>query len=90
MSKKLTAKQRRMKKAVESLQEYMNTYSNQTGYLDYSDETFINDVLYGIGIALEPEDHQFAQGFRKFLKEKLKKLVDTEVSRYVERKPTEA
>ena len=69
---KLTKKQRRMKKAVEYLQEYMGTYDLQMGYLDYSDETLIDDVLYGLGVSLSPDKHQFANGYDKF-KERLRK-----------------
>ena len=60
-----------MKKAVEFLQHYMATYDQQQGYENYSVETFVNDVLYGLGEAIDPEGHQYAQGFRVF-KEKLK------------------
>jgi hypothetical protein len=62
----MTSKQKRMKKAVEYLKNYMNTYSNQVGYLDYTDETLIDDVLYGLGVALGPKRYAFAQGFCKF------------------------
>ena len=62
----MTSKQKRMKKVVGYLQDYMNTYSGQAGYLDYADETLIDDVLYGLGVALGPKRYIFAQGFRKF------------------------
>jgi len=62
----MTSKQKRMKKAVKYLQDYMNTYSGQSGYLDYADETLIDDVLYGLGVALGPKRYAFARGFRKF------------------------
>ena len=68
----MTSKQKRMKKAVEYLQDYMATYDKQGGYLDYSDETLIEDVLYGLGVALGPKQYAFAQGFRRF-KERLAK-----------------
>lgn len=58
-------KRRRMKAAVEYLQKYMATYDKQFGYQDYRDETLIDDVLYGLGVALGRE-HQFADGFAKF------------------------
>ncbi len=66
--KKLTSKQKRMQKAVNYLQDYMVTYSNQVGYLDYMDETLIDDVIYGLGMALDPHRYEFAQGFKKFKK----------------------
>lgn len=62
--------QKRMKLMVQYLTRYMETYDQQSGYENYSDETFINDVLYGLGVALNPEQHQFADGFQHW-KEKL-------------------
>lgn len=60
----------RMKKAVASLEEYILTYKDQECYESYSDETFIDDILYGLGIALDPMGHRFADGYQRF-KEKL-------------------
>ncbi len=57
---------KRMKLIVGRLQEYVRTYSDQAHYEDYSDTIFIDDMLYGIGIALEPLAHQGAYGFQKF------------------------
>lgn len=66
---------KRITKAVAYLRDFMNTYDQQQGYGDYSDDTYINDVLYGLGVSLSKE-YQFAGGFRKFralLKEHLEK-----------------
>lgn len=65
MSKRTEA-QERMAKAVEKLTEYMRTYDKQVGYMDYSDEIFIDDVLYGLGIALDEAEYSYADGYRKF------------------------
>jgi hypothetical protein len=54
-----------MEKAVAYLTKFMATYDQQHGYQDYSDETYINDVLYGLGVSLSDE-YQFAGGFRKW------------------------
>jgi hypothetical protein len=59
-------KQKRMREAVERLTKYMATYDRQHNYKDYSDYTFIEDVLYGIGIALEPVEYKYGAGFDKF------------------------
>lgn len=71
---RLTKKQARMQDAVSRLQRYMNTYTEQTGYMDYEDITYINDVLYGLGISLNEEvfsgGHGFAR-FKQFLREHL-------------------
>lgn len=64
-STRLTPKQKRMKRAIESMTEYMATYSGQYACFDYSDDTFIDDVLYGLGVALDKK-HEFADGFEKF------------------------
>ena len=65
-AKRLTAKQRRVKKAVEYLQTYIATYSKQACYLDYSDTTIIDDVLYALGVALGKEKYMFAGGYANF------------------------
>lgn len=59
-------KQERMKRAVLYLTDYMATYDKQPGYENYSDETLIADVLYGLGVALEGEKYKFGDGFDKF------------------------
>lgn len=66
MAKKLTKKQKRMQKIVEGLQEFVATYDMQEGYLDYSDRTFIDDMLYGIAIALDKDKYSYAGGFGEF------------------------
>lgn len=59
-----------IEKALSYMQEYINTYHNQPCYKTYTEVTFINDMLYGIGVAVD-EEYRFAQGFHQF-KEKLK------------------
>lgn len=58
----LTKKQRRMLKAIRFLKAYVSTYEDQKGCLDYPDSTFIDDVLYGLGIALD-EKYKWAKGY---------------------------
>ena len=57
-----------MKRMVARLKKYMDTYDSQSGYLNYSDKTFIEDVIYGLALAMGPKKFQFAQGQRKFKK----------------------
>lgn len=64
------SKTRPMKDVVASLQKYVSTYDQQHGYENYSDETFIEDILYGIGKALD-EKFEMAPGFQKFKEEVL-------------------
>lgn len=54
--------------ATKSLQDYMNTYDQQVEYDKYTDGIFINDVLYGLGIALEPELYRNNSGYEAFKK----------------------
>lgn len=59
---------RSMKEAVGYLKAYMETYDQQQGYESYSVETLVDDVLYGLGEAIAPGEHRFAQGFEEFKK----------------------
>jgi len=64
----------RMKAIVASLQKYMASYTDQPMYDTYRDETFIDDVLYGLGVALDQEGHKYAGGFEVFKMKLLKHL----------------
>ncbi len=55
-----------MREAVKSLSNYWVTYSDQKGYEHYSLDTLLDDCLYGIGIAVGPEEYKFANGYGKF------------------------
>ena len=70
----MTTAQRRVRRIVKKLQDYMSTYDQQPGYLNYTDETIIEDILYGLGIALEPKKHRCANGFSVFKKQLAKHL----------------
>lgn len=74
MSFKSNAKTRKkMANSVNSIKEYVNTYDKQLGYKDYSEDTFINDILYGIGISLN-DKYQMGNGFLLF-KQRLRDLI---------------
>ena len=60
-----------MEEAVEILSDYMTTYDKQYGYKDYTPETYINDVLYGLGISMS-DNYRNADGFRRFKQDLLK------------------
>ena len=64
--KRLLKRQKRVKRAIEFLKDYYARYDQQFDYLDYSDHTLIDDALYGIGVALEPDKYRFADGYAKF------------------------
>lgn len=70
----MTNKQKRMQRALAYMCNYMDTYHKQEGWQDYSDETFIKDVLYGLGVALHGQSCKFAPGFDRF-KAELRKLL---------------
>jgi len=65
---------KQMEAVVTDLQHYINTYSSQPTYKDFSDELFIEDILYGLGTALSDE-YRFASGYRKFKKELINHLI---------------
>ena len=66
-------KKSKLKSAVKYLQKYMDTYPVQVGYEAYSKETFIDDILYGLGCSLDKK-YMFAQGYDLFKKELIKHL----------------
>jgi hypothetical protein len=62
----LKRRQKRMRAIVARFQEYVRTYSDQAHYDEYRDGTFMDDMLYGIGIAIEPEKWREGSGFEAF------------------------
>ena len=59
-----------IEKAVKRLVKYWCTYHKQSYYTKYSDSIFIDDAIYGLGIAIDDEKYRYASGnkdFRKFL-----------------------
>lgn len=58
--------QERMRRMVEIMQDYWDSYDKQLGYTSYSDKTFLLDALYGIGLALDYDKYYAAQGFDRF------------------------
>lgn len=67
----LNARQKRMRKAIAYMKGYMAEYHKQAACLDYSDATFIDDVLYGLGLALHGTSCSYASGYEAW-KEKLR------------------
>lgn len=77
----LSRRQKHMIKTVKAFQEYVAFYSGQRFYQDYSDETFIHDMIYGIGIALNEKEYSWADGYEKWKE----RLIDTVFKRDVQR-----
>jgi len=75
MTKKRDKK--RMNRMVKYMQNYWSTYSDQQNYEIFSEDTFIDDALYAIGVALNEKDYMFASGFRRF-KQSLRERLDNE------------
>jgi hypothetical protein len=67
---KLTAQQKQRQASIRSLVSYVSRYETQSECLNYSDETFIDDFLYGLGVAFDGK-HSFAQGYEVW-KQKLR------------------
>lgn len=78
----MNARQKHVKHAIEYLTKYMVTYNKQHGYLDYTDETIIDDVLYGLGVAISGgREYQMANGFAKFKARLAKHIANTKPHR---------
>jgi hypothetical protein len=76
-AKRLTKKQKRMQRAMKRMSEYAATYESQEGCVNYSDQMFIDDMLYGIGIALD-DKYQFSDGWAAFQDVLREHLSDTQ------------
>ena len=70
MAKPNKKQREKMKAAVAYMQEYVATYSNQPGFESYTEETYIDDILYGLGVSLDKKN-KWAGGFENF-KERLR------------------
>lgn len=63
----MTKQQRRIRKAVKYLQDYMQTYAEMPNYdVNTPDKVLIDDVLYGLGVALDKKKYEFADGYDAF------------------------
>tara|TARA_R110002049_G_scaffold282589_2_gene462416 strand:- start:728 stop:1261 length:534 start_codon:yes stop_codon:yes gene_type:complete len=65
----------RMKRMISDMKKYWNTYDAQEGCLLYTDKTFIDDALYGLGVAIDPKKYFAAQGYDKFKAALLERLL---------------
>ena len=64
-----------MEDIVKHIRDYVNTYDTQTGFEEYSNEIYIDDMLYVIGTSLGP-DYKFRNGFVRFKALLLEKLLE--------------
>lgn len=65
---------KRMRDMVAYMQRYVVNYTQQESYETYSDETFLDDMLYGLGVALNEKEHSHASGYDVFKEKLLKHL----------------
>jgi hypothetical protein len=75
VAEKLTRKQKRMRDIVQRMTEYMTTYTSQYKWVDYSDRCFLDDMFYGVAIALDPERYRAGDGYELFREEIMKPLL---------------
>lgn len=65
-----------MRERVKYLQDYINTYSWQAEYEDYADKTYVDDILFGLGLSMSGAyDYTGPDGyerFKQYLREHLK------------------
>jgi hypothetical protein len=69
-------RRKQVRERVKYLQDYVSTYSDQAFYEDYSDKTYVDDMLFGIGLSMSgPADYTGPVGyerFKQYLREHLK------------------
>lgn len=58
----------KVKKIISTFQKYVANYDGQMGYTDYTDETIINDIVYGLGTAFDNRKYTHLSGFVNFKK----------------------
>lgn len=68
-----------MRNVVENFQKYVATYTSQAHYDEYSDKTYLDDMLYGIGLSMAVDtatDYSGPGGYERF-KEFLRQHIGT-------------
>ncbi len=60
-----------IEQSLKSFQEYLRDYDKQGGFHEYAPETWVLDILYGLGLSLDPKGHKWASGAEKFNRELL-------------------
>ena len=52
--------------AVERMQKYWETYDCQHNYENYSEQMFLDDALYGIGLSMYESKFRWSAGYERF------------------------
>jgi hypothetical protein len=55
----------KISKSIDYLTDFASSYPTQLGFDDYTTETFMDDMLYGLGVSLS-DDYRFSIGFKQF------------------------
>ena len=53
--------------ALKYMKNFINTYENQRHYKSYTMETWLHDMLYGIGVSID-KNYSWAGGYDEFKK----------------------
>jgi hypothetical protein len=86
LSEETQFKQFVAEQVVKKFQEYVATYSDQLFYKTYSVECIVNDMIYGLGIAID-DKFKFANGYREWKKE-LNEIINKEIEKPKPTKPS--
>ena len=63
-------------KVIAAMKEFIDTYPDQIGWQEYTKDTVLNDLIYGIGVAIDHDKYSFAMGYRYFKKDLIKFLTN--------------
>lgn len=61
--------------SIKSLQHYIDTYKLQT-CCGGNGNVFVDDILYGLGVAIDPNKYSFVSGYSAFKELLVEKLVN--------------
>lgn len=59
---------------------YVDSYDEQSNWKNYPIYTFVNDMVYGLGIALEPNEHYGPDGYISWMR-RLRAHLEVEIDR---------
>lgn len=59
---------------------YVDSYDDQPHWKEYSQSIYINDMLYGLGVSLDPTNYKWASGYDEWL-HVLKDFIEEELEK---------
>lgn len=51
------------------LKNYIDLYGDQACYSDFGVGIWIDDIIYGLGVSIDPEKYEWAAGYEQFKKD---------------------